>query len=816
MDNPIGSREQVNVLLIDDSVDSLFAMEAVLEDTRGTLFRATSGGEALHWLTAQDCAVVVLDLRIPDLDGFEVATRIRKLDRHRQTPIIFVTGFDEGRGTVERAYSLGAVDYLVKPVLPVVLRAKVSGFIELYRQSLRLRHQSDELARVNEQRFAGFMRHLPGLAWIKDLKGRYVYANESACQAFGTTAERLIGRTDKEIFDPATAATFSGNDRRAADCPGGIQVVETLVHPDGRRHYSHVTKFPITGGKGQIAFVGGVAIDVTESKQAEEALRRSEGRLRLLWESAAVLLTTEEPDTMLRQLFVKIGPQLEIDAYFNYMVNDSGDAMWLASCAGIPDETARSMTRMEPGQTICGGTANDGQPIVASHIQDSGDSDANRARSLGLHACVCIPLVLRDFQIGTLSFGSRTRNQFEPEELDFLQTICHYVTVAYEKNRLVNQLKKADRRKNEFLATLSHELRNPLAPIRNAIEFLRMRGLPDLELENARDLIDRQVRQITRLVDDLLEVSRITQGKVHLRKERMTLSAAVENAVEAVRPLIEEFDHDLDVILPPEAIHVEADPTRLTQVILNLLNNAAKYTERGGRISLTAESRDGEAIVSVRDTGIGISEEHLPHIFEIFSQPTPALDRSQGGLGIGLSLVEAIVTLHGGRVEARSDGPGKGSEFVIRFPVIGVGPVSPSETIEETQVSPRTTSRRILVVDDNQDAANSMAVLLRLMGHDIRVEFDGVEALRAAEEFRPELILLDIGLPKMNGYDVALSIRRQPWSANTVLIALTGWGNDDDKRRAKEAGFDHHMTKPVSPLEIEKRLSAMGGQRERR
>jgi PAS domain S-box-containing protein len=375
-----------------------------------------------------------------------------------------------------------------------------------------------------------------------------------------------------------------------------------------------------------------------------------------------------------------------------------------------------------------------------------------------------------------------------------------------ELRRAEDALREADRRKDEFLATLAHELRNPLAPIRNAVEIMRLRDPVSSALQRPREIIERQLRQLTRLVDDLLEASRITQGKVQLRRERIDVSAAVHEAVEGARPAIEAAAHELTVTLASERICVDADPTRLTQVILNLLNNAAKYTPRGGHIWLTVEKEGAQAVISVRDTGIGIEEEHLPNIFKMFSQVTPALERAQGGLGIGLALVRGLVELHGGHVEARSAGLGKGSEFVLRLPALEDAEIGEPIHGVTTGSFPTLAKRRILVVDDNRDAAESLTDLLRLMGHEVHMAHDGIEAIQAAATFHPSVVLLDIGLPKMNGFEAARHIRSQT-DGKVTLIALSGWGQEEDKRRAAQAGFDDHLTKPVDIAQLESVLN---------
>ncbi len=386
------------------------------------------------------------------------------------------------------------------------------------------------------------------------------------------------------------------------------------------------------------------------------------------------------------------------------------------------------------------------------------------------------------------------------------EDLVHRAVIAIDNANLLMALQDSDRRKDEFLAMLAHELRNPLAPIRNAVQIFRGKGLPIPELQWATDVVDRQVHQMTRLVDDLLDVSRITRGKIELRKERVELATVVSSAVDTSRPLIDKWGHKLTITIPPTAIHLDADATRLAQVLANLLNNAAKYTDHGGRISLSAEQHDHHVLIRVTDTGIGIAPEMLPRIFELFTQVDRTLERSEGGLGIGLTLVQRLVEMHGGTVEAHSDGRGKGSEFVVRLPLAAEVPGQRSAKEGADTTAPPTC--RILVVDDNRDSADSLGMLLRMMGNNVHTAYDGLEAVGAAAAFRPDVVLLDIGLPKLNGYEAARQIRQQSGGANIVLIALTGWGQEEDRRRTREAGFDHHLTKPLDLAVLQKILAA--------
>jgi CheY-like chemotaxis protein len=340
--------------------------------------------------------------------------------------------------------------------------------------------------------------------------------------------------------------------------------------------------------------------------------------------------------------------------------------------------------------------------------------------------------------------------------------------------------------------------------MRNVLEILRLKEFADPQLSWSRDVFDRQLQHMTHLVDDLLEVSRITQGKLELRKQRLELARAMQSAMEAARPTVQASSHHLSVTLPREPLYLDADPTRLSQMILNLLNNAAKYTPAGGNISLAAEREGNEAVIVVRDSGIGIPREHLNSVFEMFSQLAPALDRSQGGLGIGLALVRGLAELHGGTVAAFSAGPGTGSEFMIRLPLSG-GAAAPTD-----HPAPDTThagGMRVVIVDDNADAADSLAMVLELEGHEVRTAGDGIAGLALIAEFEPHAVILDIGLPLLNGYEVARRVRRDHHEAGILLIAVTGWGQQQDKQTAIDAGFDHHFTKPVDPRELQRVLS---------
>ena len=555
---------KVSILLVDDQPSRLLTYESVLNGFGWNLVSAASGLEALDKLMRQEFAVVLMDVSMPDMDGFEAARLIHEHPRFEKTPIIFVTGVHVSELDHLTGYKVGAVDYVSIPVVPEILRSKVAVLVELYLKRRELRQLNRTLAQANEQ----------------------------------------------------------------------LAAANTTL-------------------------------------QAEK---------------------TRELETLNRVL-------------------------------------QRANTELE---------------------------QANRT----------------------------------------LQS-----EVA-ERTRVEQALKAADRHKDEFLAMLAHELRNPLAPILNAVQLIRKKPVTDPQLLWSRDLIERQLRHLTRLVDDLLDVSRITRGKINLSRETVEVAELVARAVETVQPLIVERGHRLTLDVAPESIRVFGDPLRLTQAVGNVLSNAAKYTDNGGHISLTARLVDGEVEIRVRDSGIGIPTDLQPMIFDMFTQLNHQTGRTQGGLGIGLALVRKLLEMHGGAVSAFSEGNGQGSEFLITLPVIpdevnaangraaGASESEPGEFLPQVR-------RRILVADDNSDALESLATLLELSGHEVFSAANGALALESAERHLPEVALLDIGMPKLDGYEVARRIRAQPWGRRITLVALTGWGQESDRRRSGEAGFDSHLVKPL-------------------
>ena len=375
--------------------------------------------------------------------------------------------------------------------------------------------------------------------------------------------------------------------------------------------------------------------------------------------------------------------------------------------------------------------------------------------------------------------------------------------------RAEDALKESDRRKDEFLATLAHELRNPLAPLRNGLQVMKLAGgNPDV-VEKSRAIMERQVGQMTHLIDDLMDLSRIGGGKIVLQRAKLGVADVIQDAVDTSRPLIDERGHALAVDVPPEPLHVDGDRTRLAQVFGNLLNNAAKYTEAGGRIRVAVERQGGDVVVAVEDNGVGIPAHLLTRVFDMFAQVDRSLEKSQGGLGIGLNIVKRLAEMHGGGIVAESGGPGAGSRFVVRLPLMSTVNAGGANDHSAAVPTAKPARRRVLVVDDNRDGATSLAEMLGIMGNDTRTAHDGLEAVDVAGAFRPDVILMDIGMPKLNGYEACRRIRERPWGRGVVIVAQTGWGQDDDKRKSREAGFDFHLVKPVDPVALEKMLAEL-------
>jgi PAS domain S-box-containing protein len=627
-----------------------------------------------------------------------------------------------------------------------------------------------------------------------------VHDGRSACGAAMQDGRRVI------VEDVLTSPIFAGTSALEIMLAGNVRAVQStpLVSRSGRVLGVFSTHFRKPQRQNErelhmLDLLARIAADLIEHMQTEDKLRRQ----------AALIQTVNDNTSEL--IFMK-----DREGRLTYVNAATLRAIGVTAEQALGSVDRENFTHPEEHDAIAANdrqVAQTGQSLTTEEVYTCADG---RQRVF-----LSTKSPVRDEQneiVGVIgvSLDITERKELEREReqqaAELALALVRRTEEARRAEKAEQLLREADRRKNEFLATLAHELRNPLAPLRNALELIRRSHDDNTVVEQSRSIMERQVSQMVRLVDDLLDISRITQGKLQLRKERVELVDVLNSAVETAHPLIESSGHSLTLSLPSQPVHVSADATRLAQVFANLLNNAAKYTEKGGQIWLTAGQRDGEAVVSVRDSGIGIPADHLPHIFTIFSQVGSALERSQGGLGVGLSLVKGLVELHRGTVEARSDGPGMGSEFTVQLPTVSAPAVESRKPGSDGEKVDGVPKCRILIVDDLRDAADSLAKILRMMGHDIRTAYDGLEAVQTAAAFRPNVVLLDIGLPKINGYEAARQIRNELSGSNVALVALTGWGQEDDKRRSAEAGFNHHLTKPVDTTALQNLLARITAQ----
>ena len=636
------------------------------------------------------------------------------------------------------------------------------------------RKQVEDRLRASEAEFrAAFEQSAVGMGQVSAKTGWFIRVNAKYCELTGYSAEELAEMTPTDL-------TFAQDRDTDVQAIGPVLRGEVALYDqekrylrrDGKIIWVHVSAALLRDADGRPERTMAVVQDISERKWVEEALRESEERYRAATEAVSDLIWTNNVDGLME------GEQ-----------------------RGWGDFTGQSREEYQGYGWSKMVHPEDAQPTIEAWTRAVAEKRAflfeHRIRRRDGEWRVCsiraVPILSAD---GTIREWVGVHTDITERKRD-----------EEGLRRLAAELSAAHRRKDEFLATLAHELRNPLAPIRNGLQLMKLAGGQAATVEQARSMMERQLTQMVRLVDDLVDVSRISRDKVELKREQVELAAVVNSAVETSRPLVEQMGHQLTVTLPDQPVVVDADLTRLAQVFLNLLNNAAKYSDRGGNIQLIVERQGSDVVVTVKDTGIGIDADQLPRIFEMFMQVDRSLEKSQGGLGIGLTLVKRLVEMHGGRVEAKSEGPGKGSEFVVRLPVV-IEPSKARQSGDEAEQLVKS-SQRILVVDDNRDGADSLSEMLKIMGNDTRTAYDGQEGVDVAGAFRPDVLLLDIGLPKLNGYEACRRIREQPWGKDVVLIAVTGWGQDDDRRRSQEAGFDHHMVKPVDPQALIKMLAGL-------
>lgn len=682
--------DPINILIVDDEPKNLTVLETVLDDPGYRLVRAESADQALLALVAKEFALLILDIRMPGMTGFELAHLIRQRKKTEQVPIIFLTAYYNEDQHVLEGYGTGAVDYLHKPVNPIILRSKVAIFADLHRKTRALEMANRALlAEVTERRDAQTQLR----ALNENLEERVQHRTDALLEH---TKQLEMQREQLRASEEFTRSLMEGT----ADC---VQVLDLL---------------------GRLVYVNG------PGKRQLEIGDFDLPRERYWWS-----LWPEEAHQAIHR-----------------------------SIAQALEGSSASFTALRPSPN---GT-HQWWNVLVSPIRDRINGQVVR-----------------------------------------LLAVSRDVTEARETEQA---LRKSDQEKDNFIATLAHELRNPLAPITNAVNLMRRKEATEAQLTWCRDVIDRQVSQMSRLLEALLDVSRLTRSKLSLRLELLDVATVIERAVEIARPWIDKGGHCLEVKLPPAPITVTGDLTRLAQVLSNILINASKYTPAAGQIQLSAVQEGGEVLLRASDNGVGIAAEHLPHIFEMFTQVPSTDTAAEGGLGIGLCLARGLVELHGGRLTAKSEGVGKGSEFLVRLPLT-VPKSQPQPLIHNSRPDPVTQEpaalHRILVVDDLRDSADSLGQVLQSMGHQVRVVYGGEDAVRAAEQFRPHLAFIDIGMPDVDGYEVCRRIRDQAWGLTAVLIAQTGWGQEFDRRRTRAAGFDQHLVKPLDWSVIEALLRTL-------
>jgi two-component system CheB/CheR fusion protein len=749
--------------------------------------RALSGKEALARMLQDGFALILLDVSMPVMDGFETARLIRQHPRFELTPIIFITGVNVTQLDTLRGYEAGAIDCISVPIVPEILRSKVALLVELYRRRRELETLNCELsaaherlraernsalagaeARWEKEWLAAVLNGISDEVYFTDTEGRHTYANPAAMREFGSETVRDVKPTD--ILTWLEVLLPDGSPRSPEEAPplralrGEIvrNEEEVVRNPrTGELRHRQVSSAPVRGAQESIIGAVTVVRDLTEMRAREQQLRRIEQEHALLEISSDAIFLWE------------------LDGTIQYWNRGAAELYGFGSDEAVGRISHELLSTVHP----------DGIHHIVEHLRQHGSwrgelTHRTRSRAV-LTVQSSMQAVLR---------GGRT----------FIMESNRDLTA---RKRNEDLLREADRRKDEFLAVLSHELRNPLAPIRNVAEYLNLcDSSSEPRLDWARRVLHRQVTHMSRILDDLLDMTRITSGRLLLKKRPVPLNEVLEAAIETTRQLIDEKEHRLVVDVPSILPMLDGDPVRLTQVVSNLLANSAKYTDRGGLIELTAREEQRTLYLCVKDNGTGIPPEHIPRLFTMFAQAPGARDRSEGGLGIGLALAKGIVELHGGTIEGKSGGPGSGSEFQIRLPLLESNPafVGASEEPPERQDA----KLRILIADDNQDAADSLALLLRLEHHEVRVAHDGRAALSLAQTFRPNVLLLDIGMPELDGYEVARALREQPSIADMCLIALTGRGRQEDERQAIQAGFDFHLRKPCDLNDLRRTIAA--------
>jgi PAS domain S-box-containing protein len=769
----------------------------------------------LHWvgpdgtiLRANQAELDMLGYRREDYVGRPIA------DFHVDEAVIgdILERLGAGERLVEYPAQLRCRDGSIKEVLidsSVLWRDGRFVHTRCFTRDVTERKRAELVLQESEQRFRQLADAMPHIVWTATPDGNIDYLNRRWTEVTGMP-ETAGNVAWGPLLHPEDAprATVVWERALLSGTPFEMEI-RLLSRPEGLYRWHLIRTVPVHDDAGHVSRWFGTATDITEQKRAEESSR-------YLANASAELSHVVDYQSTLQKITALAVPYFADWSAVD--VSEHGALRRLAVAHQDPVKVAVAhelMREYPPDPASPMGphaVLRSGRPELISVITEEqlvrGAKDSRHLDligSLGLKSYICVPIVVAGRPFGVLTFATAESGRtYLKADLALAVELAHRAAVAIENTQLYHTLRDSDRRKDEFLATLTHELRNPLAPIRNALAILGMPRADAETLAHARAVLGRQVDHMVRLVDDLLDVSRVVSGKIELRAEPFELATAVAHAVETVQPLIDAQGHQLSISLPSESLLLRADRMRISQVIGNLLTNAARYTPAGGRISVTADRQGNMAVLTVRDNGVGIEPSMLTRIFDLFVQAQHA--GTQGGLGIGLTLVKTLVELHDGTIEAVSGGPGKGAEFVVRLPVVqqAAGAISQADSAPALMAP---SGRRVLVVDDNQDAASSLATLLQLQGHDVRVAFSGLAALAIVQNYTPHVVFLDIGMPDMDGYEVARRLRQRAGFDTVVMAALTGWGQQADRRRTSAAGFDHHFVKPPDPRALERLLS---------
>jgi PAS domain S-box-containing protein len=662
---------------------------------------------------------------------------------------------------------------------------------------------------------------VPALIGYVDADERYRFNNSAYEQWFDRPLADVAGRHVREVLGEAVYAVIAPY-MRAALSGRPVTFESELAYRDGKLRYVRATYVPDVGEDGHVrGFVAHVT-DISDLKRAEEEREQLRRHADELARVARRLTESLDISEVAERIAQSILPLFQAQSSVVRLLQPDG-SLACAAIAGKWLDNFKPGYLLPPGVGLVGRAVAEGRALWTSDILDEPSVvlTAEFRRGLagaGHHAVLAVPLQVKGEVIGAISTAHREIRTFSQAEIDLLQAFADQAALAMRNVQLFAreqtaraEAEAANRAKDQFLALLAHELRNPLAPIVNAAVLLRRPGAPPAVVEQSAGIVERQAKNLARLLDDLLDVSRITRGRIELRLQIVSMADALTRALEATRPLVDERRQVVSVTLPATPLHVQADPARLEQIIVNVLNNASKYTPPEGRISVIVSEEGGEAVLRIGDTGIGIASDVLPRIFELFVQGDQSLAHTSGGLGIGLTLVHRLVTLHRGRVSAHSAGLGRGSEFTIVLPLSPV-PAAPGRPV--AALPQRGPAATVLLIEDNPDARQSLRTLLEHEGHRVDEAADGPSGLARAEATQPDIVLVDIGLPSLDGYEVARRIRSRRGPA-PILVAITGYGQADDRRRSREAGFDAHLTKPVSPDHLANVLTALSRQRDK-